>query len=37
MEAEGIKKKRFDRGFKISAVKMITDEGGHKVSEVFRS
>jgi transposase len=36
MEAEGIKKKRFDRDFKISAVKMIT-EGGHKASEVSRS
>jgi len=30
------KKKRFDRDFKISAVKMVT-EGGHKASEVARS
>jgi transposase len=36
MEQTGIKKKRFDRDFKISAVKMIT-EGGHKASEVARS
>ncbi|HDZ77519.1 MAG TPA: transposase, partial [Candidatus Omnitrophica bacterium] len=36
MEGEAVKKKRFDRDFKISAVKMIT-EGGHKASEVARS
>lgn len=30
------KKKRFDREFKVSAVKMVT-EGGHKVAEVARS
>jgi transposase-like protein len=36
MEGEGVKKKRFDRDYKISAVKMIT-EGGHKASEVARS
>ena len=36
MEGENGKKKRFDRDFKISAVKMVT-EGGHKVSEVARS
>jgi transposase-like protein len=36
MEGEGIKKKRFDRDFKISAVKMVTQEG-HKASEVARS
>ena len=30
------KKKRFDREFKISAVKMVT-EGGHKAAEVARS
>ena len=30
------KKRRFDRDFKISAVKMVT-EGGHKASEVARS
>ncbi len=29
------KKKRFDRDFKMSAVKMVTD-GGHKTSEVAR-
>ncbi|MGB2630180.1 MAG: transposase [Candidatus Omnitrophota bacterium] len=29
------KKKRFDRDFKMSAVKMVTD-GGHKASEVAR-
>ncbi|OGW79850.1 MAG: hypothetical protein A3G33_02435 [Omnitrophica bacterium RIFCSPLOWO2_12_FULL_44_17] len=34
-EANG-KKRRFDRDFKISAVKMVT-EGGHKSSEVARS
>ena len=36
MEGESIKKKRFDRDFKLSTVKMVT-EGGHKVSEVARS
>ena len=36
MEGERRKNKRFDRDFKISAVKMIT-EGGHKASEVARS
>jgi transposase-like protein len=39
MEGEGSlsqKKKRFDRDFKISAVKMITQEG-HKASEAARS
>jgi transposase len=36
MQAENIKKKRFDRDFKISTVKMVT-EGGHKASEVARS
>jgi len=36
MGEEGLKKKRFDRDFKISAVKMVTQEG-HKASEVARS
>jgi len=36
MQGENGKKKRFDRDFKISTVKMVT-EGGHKVSEVARS
>ena len=36
MEGEGVKKKRFDREFKISAVRMVT-EGGHKTSGVARS
>ena len=36
MDGEKGKKRRFDRDFKISAVKMIT-EGGHKVTEVARS
>ena len=36
MEGENGKKKRFDREFKISAVKMVT-EGGHKAAEVARS
>jgi transposase len=36
MQEENRKKKRFDRDFKISAVKMVTD-GGHKISEVARS
>jgi transposase len=35
MEGESIKRKRFDRDFKISAVKMVTD-AGHKASEVAR-
>lgn len=35
MEGEGVKSKRFDRDFKISAVKMVTHEG-HKASEVAR-
>ena len=33
---ENGKKKRFDKDFKLSAVKMIT-EGGHRASEVARS
>jgi len=36
MEGKGVKKKRFDRDFKISAVKMVT-QGGHKATEVARS
>ena len=36
MQEENRKKRRFDRDFKISAVKMVT-EGGHKSSEVARS
>ena len=36
MVEENGKKKRFDREFKISAVKMVT-EGGHKAAEVARS
>ena len=36
MDGEKGKKRRFDRDFKISAVKMVT-EGGHKVAEVARS
>ena len=36
MEGEGVKKKRFDRDFKISAVKMVTQEG-HTAAEVARS
>ena len=36
MEGENGKKRRFDRDFKISAVKMVT-EGGHKAAEVARS
>ena len=36
MDEEKGKKRRFDRDFKISAVKMVT-EGGHKVAEVARS
>ena len=35
MEGEMGKHKRFDKDFKLSAVKMIT-EGGHKASEVAR-
>ena len=36
MDGEKRKIKRFDKDFKISAVKMIT-EGGHRASEVARS
>ena len=36
MVGENGKKKWFDKDFKISAVKMVT-EGGHKASEVARS
>jgi len=36
MEGQGSKKQRFDRDFKISAVKMVTQEG-QKASEVARS
>ena len=36
MEGQGSKKRRFDRDFKISAVKMVTQEG-QKASEVARS
>ncbi|MBF0479395.1 MAG: transposase [Candidatus Omnitrophica bacterium] len=36
MAGEEGKKKRFNREFKISAVKMVT-EGGHKAAEVARS
>ena len=36
MDGERSKKKRFDRDFKMSAVKMVT-EGGHKAAEVARS
>ena len=36
MEGESVKKKRFDRDFKLSTVKMVT-EGGQKASEVARS
>ncbi len=36
MDGKKVKKKRFDRDFKISAVKMVT-QGGHKASEVARS
>ena len=35
MGEENGKKKRFDRDFKISAVKMVT-EGGHRAAEVAR-
>ena len=36
MKAEGVKKKRFDKAFKVQAVKMVTEEG-QKTSEVARS
>lgn len=36
MEEESVNKRRFDRDFKLSTVKMVT-EGGHKASEVARS
>lgn len=36
MEGERGKNKRFDKDFKLSAVKMIT-EGGYKASEVARN
>ena len=36
MVGENGKKRRFDRDFKMSAVKMVT-EGGHKAAEVARS
>ncbi len=36
MEGEGVKMKRFDKAFKVQAVKMITEEG-QKTSEVARS
>jgi len=36
MVGENGKKKRFDKEFKLSAVKMVT-EGGHRASEVARS
>ena len=36
MVGESGKKRRFDRDFKMSAVKMVT-EGGHKAAEVARS
>jgi transposase len=36
MAGENGTKRRFDRTFKLSAVKMVT-EGGHKASEVARS
>jgi len=36
MVGENGKKKRFDKEFKISAVKMVT-ESGHRASEVARS
>lgn len=36
MGEEGLKKKQFDRDFKISAVKMVTQEG-HPAAEVARS
>ncbi|MBU4468300.1 MAG: transposase [Candidatus Omnitrophica bacterium] len=36
MEGEAVKMKRFDKAFKIQAVKMVTEEG-QKTSEVARS
>ena len=36
MEGEQGRKRKFDRDFKISAVRMVT-EGGHKAAEVARS
>lgn len=36
MEGETVKMKRFDKAFKVQAVKMITEEG-QKTSEVARS
>jgi len=36
MEGQSGKKKRFDMDFKVSAVKMVTQEG-HRASEVARS
>ena len=36
MAGEQSKKRQFDREFKISTVKMVTD-GGHKAAEVARS
>ena len=36
MVGENGKKKRFDKGFKVSAVKMVTEEG-QKAAEVARS
>ena len=36
MQGKNEKKKRFDRDFKISTVKMVT-EGGHTAAEVARS
>ena len=36
MGEESDKRRRFDRDFKLSTVKMVT-EGGHKASEVARS
>lgn len=36
MVEEAGKRKRFDRDFKLSAVKMVTEEG-HKAAEVARS
>ncbi len=36
MDGEKRKMKRFDKDFKVSAVKMVT-EGGHRASEVARS
>ena len=36
MDGETVKMKRFDKAFKVSAVKMVTEEG-QKASEVARS